>query len=360
MALTTKVVGQSEDGAEELDADLSQLGSEGQPTVTLASDLTQVRGRLIMDYADSGDGKSTRLHSLARHYYMKTGLKVRVVTAEDSTKKVFEDLVGAGIAEVLYLDTKTPISTYERIVEGEWLTGEFEVVKVTKKVGAKEVTTERRVPKWQPKSEWEGTISAYLFEGLSTFSENILDHLREEGRFPREQSDGFTEGGRTHMAASQTAYGFVQGEGIKLLKTSGMLPVERVAWTSHESKGKEEFGAASTRGPKMVGSAGTDSIRKYVGVLLHTDRVGGEIRTYFENHPDATNDKIQWKAKVTVQPVLSQEYKKRFPKGYFVPTLPQGGSYLGAKDGLIPFLEAEDEIAKLSTDAASELVASKR
>ena len=139
-----------------------------------------------------------------------------------------------------------------------------------------------------------------------------------------------------------------------------MLPVERVAWSSHESKGKEEFGSATTRGPKMVGSAGTDSIRKYVGVLLHTDRVNGEIRTYFENHADALNDKIQWKAKVTSQPILATEFEEKVSQGLFCAATLPTGSYMGAKDGLIPFLEVEDEIALMSTDAANELVASKR
>jgi hypothetical protein len=353
MAITTKVVGtqlESEPlGDIPTGSEAAASAASEYSGVELKSDLSLLRGRLLMDYADSGDGKSTRAHSFARHYYRKTGKPVRLVSAEDSTRITFQDLIEVGIVQPLYItDTKTPLSTYERIMEGEWPTGKFEEVKGTKK----EI--------WEKKSEWSGIVSAYIFEGLSTFSENMLDLLREQGRFPREQSDGFSEGGRTFMAASQTAYGFIQSEAIKLLKNSGMLPVERVLWTAHESKGKEEFGGGSTRGPKMVGSAGTDSIRKYVGVLLHSDRVGSEIRTYVENHPDSLNDKIQWKAKSTSMPLLAKEFKARFPKGYFTPTLPDK-TYVGARDGLIPFLEAEEEIARISTDAAAQfMVASKR
>ena len=158
------------------------------------------------------------------------------------------------------------------------------------------------------------------------------------------------------MAASQTAFGFTQSEGIKLLKTSGMLPVERVLWTAHEAKGKDEFGGGVVRGPKLVGSAATNIVRKLVGVLLHTDRVDGQIRVYFTNHPDQTNKQIEWKAKITTAPVVAEAFKKKFPQGYFVPTLPTAG-YVGSKDGLIPFLELEAEIRSTSSDAASQLVA---
>ena len=133
MALTTKVVGTQDPSDAQVETPTyPEEGSQDQPKIYTVSDIAQIRGRLILDYGDSGDGKSTRLHSLARFYYLKTGLPVRLVSAEDSTKKVFEDLVNAGIVQVVYLtDTKTPISTYERIVEGEWPTGEYEEQKIT-------------------------------------------------------------------------------------------------------------------------------------------------------------------------------------------------------------------------------------
>jgi hypothetical protein len=156
------------------------------------------------------------------------------------------------------------------------------------------------------------------------------------------------------MAASQTAYGFTQGEGLKLVKNSGMLPVARVLWTSHEAKGKDEMDGSMVRGPKLVGSAATNVVRKHVGILLHTDRVNGQIRVYFENHPDELSPKVEWKSKVTVNPFFAKELKKRYPGGYFVPSLPEEGSdYLTAKDGLIPFLELEEKVRAMGNDGAN-------
>lgn len=346
MAIETKTVGAALPTANV--EDVTVLAPDLVP-----ADDSLVRGRIIMDYGDSGDGKSTRAHSFARYYYAKTGKPVLLVSAEDSSKLVFQDLIDAGIVQAVFLtSSKTSIATYERIVEGELLlVGETEPI-MRKIAGKEEVVGHKQ--KWRKIGSEE--FSAAIFEGLSTISENILDYLRENGRFPREQSDGFQEGGRTFMAASQTAFGFTQSEGIKLLKLSGALPVERVLWTAHEAKGKDEFGGGVVRGPKLVGSAATNVVRKLVGVLLHTDRVKGEIRCYFTNHPDQTNAAIEWKSKITISPVVADAFKKKYPQGYFVPSLPTG-SYVGSQDGLIPFLQFEEEVRSKSSDAASQLAA---
>jgi len=333
---------------------------EGLEIDLAVSDIKKIQGRIILDYADSGDGKSSRAHSFARYYFAKSGgKKVRLVSAEDSTRSVFKDLIDAGIVEpVFMLDSKSPLITAERLTEGDWpIFGEFDEVPITKKVNGKEVTTISKRQKWQSKEDWDGSVSAYIFEGITTISEIILNYLTATNRFPREQSDGFSDGGRTFMAASQTSFGFTQSEGIKLLKTSGMLPVERVLWTGHEAKGKDEFGSdGAVRGPKLVGSAATDAIRKYVGVLLHADRVKDakgkeEVRVYVTNHPDPKNPSVSWKAKVTIPPTKAKEFSARYPLGYFVPQLPEGDSFSG-DDGLIPFLRFEDELITSATQAA--------
>jgi hypothetical protein len=335
----------------------AEIGVEA-PEVLVESDETAVKGRVVLDYGSSGDGKSSRAHSFARFYFLRTGKPVVLIAAEDSSKTVFQDLIDVGIVVPVFLtSSKTPISVYERIVEGELpVPGQYTIEKKTVKRDGKEVVEEVRKQKWLSKEETADKYGAYIFEGLSTIVENILDYLRETGRFPREQSDGFVEGGRTHMAASQTAYGFAQAEGLKLVKNSGMLPVARVLWTAHESKGKDDMDGAIVRGPKLVGSAATDIVRKLVGVLLHADRVNGQIRVYFEDHPDQQSPKISWKAKITSNPFFAKGLKQKFPVGYFVPALPDGEDYQSAEDGLIPFLKLEEEIRSKGSDGALKLL----
>jgi len=329
------------------------------------SDIAKVQGRTIIDYGDRGDGKSTRASSFARYYFKRSGgKKVRLVATEDSSKAVFQDLIDAGIVEPIFMtDSKNPLVTLERIMEGEWpLIGQFEEKEVIKKVNGIDTKSIQKVQKWQPLSEWEGSVSAYIVEGLTTACEIIQEYLTSTNRFPREQSDGFQIGNRTYMASSQTAYGFTQGEGIKLVRNAGMLPVERVLWTAHEAKGKDEFGGGgAVRGPKLVGSAATDVVRKYCGVLLHTDRIttgkSQELRTYVQSHPDATNPSVNWKAKVTMPPTVAAEFNKLYPDGYFKPTLPEPGNYDG-DDGLIPFLKNEARLLAQSSNAAKQFALS--
>lgn len=331
----------------------AEVGIEA-PEVLVPSDVDLVKGRIIMDYGDSGDGKSTRAHSFARYYYAKTGLPVVLVSAEDSSKTVFQDLIDAGIVLPIFLiSSTTPLSTYERIIEGDLpIPGAYDVEKKTVKKDGKDVVVEVKKQRWMKKEEIAGNYGAYIFEGVSTITENVLDYFRETGRFPREQNDGYSEGGKTFMAASQTAFGVAQGEGLKLVRNSAMLPVERILWTSHESKGKDDDGNL-IRGPKLVGSAATNVMRKLVGILLHTERVEGQIRVYFENHPDQFSPKVSWKAKVTVNPFFATELKKRYPQGFFVPKLPEANAdYLTSRDGLIEFLELEEEIRKKGSAGA--------
>jgi hypothetical protein len=327
---------------------------EDAPEVLVPDDATLVQGRVIMDYGDSGDGKSTRAHSFARFYFIRTGLPVLLVAAEDSSKVVFQDLIDAGIVKAVFLTSSTtPLSTYERIVEGELpIPGETEAVEKIVKKGGVEVKEVTYKQKWRKIGA--GEFGAAIFEGASTITENILDNLRERGRFPREQNDGFVEGGKTFMAASQTAYGFTQAEGLKLIRTSASLPVQRVLWTAHTSKGKDDDGGL-VKGPKLVGSAATAAVGKHVGVLLHADRSGEEVRVYFAPHPDVTSPKMQWMAKVTVNPFFATTLRKVFAGGYFVPSLPVSGQdYVTATDGLIPFLQLEEETrVKGSTGAAA-------
>lgn len=330
---------------------------EDAPEVLVPSDVDLVKGRIIMDYGDSGDGKSTRAHSFARYYFLRTGKPIVLVSAEDSSKTVFQDLIDAGVVLPIFLiSSTTPLSTYERIIEGDLpVPGEYEITKKTVKRDGKDVVEEVKKQRWLKKEEIAGNYGAYIFEGVSTITENVLDYFRETGRFPREQNDGYSEGGKTFMAASQTAFGVAQGEGLKLVRNSAMLPVERVLWTSHESKGKDDDGNL-IRGPKLVGSAATNTMRKLVGILLHTERVDGEIRVYFENHADQFSPKVSWKAKVTVNPFFATELKKRHPKGYFVPSLPDGQDYMTAEDGLIPFLKLEEEIRSKGSQSANDFV----
>lgn len=317
-----------------------KLPTGGAGTTIEASLLPSVQdeidGRVVVEYGDSGIGKSTDAHSVARFYYGASGLPVRLITVEDSSKQVFADLIDAGIVQPLYISkVKEPIVALERIVEGHWpdasgkLTDDSPVLK-------------------------RGEVSAYIIEGLSTIAELIRDYLRTNRRMMREQKeDAFTIEGRTYAASSQTAFGFTQDKTLELLRISGGLPVERVWWTAHEMNGKDQENGI-IRGPALVGSAATNKVRRNCGLMIHADRIEGELRRYVSDHPDPKAPAATYQAKVTLSPLVAEEMRKKYPKGYFVPKLPQGGNY-SDEDGVIPFLRFENELRERAGGAAARL-----
>lgn len=307
------------------------------------SDAQQVAARTAIAYGDSGLGKSTNARFFAQWMFERTGKAVRLVSAEDSSKLVFQPLIEVGIVQPLFLTrSQSPLVLLRKLAKGEWAF----------KRNPKSDTIE-----WVSLEKWQGEVSAYIIEGLTSICEQLLEDARENHRFLREQkTDAFEIGGEKFATASQTAYGFVQSEALRALKGFGMLPVDRVLWTAHETKGSEEDTKAPIRGPALVGSARTASIQKYCGTLLHFDGIQSEQtangqkvtvvrpRVWFKRHPDPLFPNIHYPAKTTIPVEQIKELDKIFPGGFFDP-----GTEYGA--GLDKFFNVEANLLKSSADA---------
>jgi hypothetical protein len=298
-----------------------------------ASDLQVGAARTIVTYGDSGLGKSTNAKFFAQYEYELTGKPVRLIAAEDSSKTIFEPLINIGVVEPLFITkVKQPLVMLRRLSRGEW--------PVEQKSGT---------ISWEPMESWRDKIGAYVLEGLSSMSEALLEEFREEHRFLREQkADSYEISGEKVATSSQTSYGVAQAEMLKALRAFGMMPVDRVLWTAHENKGSESGTGLPIRGPGLVGSAGTDLVRKYCGLLLHFDSVkvnGSEItRVFFVKHSDPIFPNISYPAKTTIPSEKVDELLKLFPGGYFDP-----GKTYGT--GLDRFLRAEAKLVAEQTES---------
>jgi hypothetical protein len=295
----------------------------------ISQELLSAAKTLIL-YGNSGLGKSTNLKFAAKHYYAKSGKKVRLVAVEDSSKVIFEPLIRAGIVEAVFLTkSQNPLVTWRKLARGEW--------PVFDDKGS--------VKEWQPVEKWAGTVSAYLIEGGTSGSEQLLESIRDGHFMMREQkSDAFEIGGEKFAAASQSAYGLVQMEMIKHLKAFGALPIERALWSFHEVKGVDEDNKEPIKGPGLVGSAKTDAVQKYCGALLHIDGVAdakGVIipRIFFKRHKDTKFATISYPAKTTIPIEQLTALDKLYPGGFFDPTV---------NGGLDKFLEVEEKLVKES------------
>lgn len=245
---------------------------------------------------------------------------------EDSSKTVFTPLINLGIVEAVFLTKLSqPLLVLRRLSRGEWPT----------------FGPEGSISSWRQLRPNE--VAGYINEGLTSGSESLLEELREEHRFLREQkTDAFEIGAEKFAPASQTAFGFVQQEMLRAIKGFGMLPVQRVLWTAHETTGAEEDTRDPIRGPGLVGSKATSKVQKYCGMLLHFEvvKVNGvnEPRIYFRQHPDWKFPNISYPAKTTVPSEMVGELEKLFPGGYFKPGLTYGtglDTFFKTVDGLV-------------------------
>ena len=301
------------------------------------SDAETIAGATIILYGASGLAKSTNAKFFARYMYEKSGGKpVRLVTFEDSTKLIFQPLIDSQIVQPLFVTKSTnPLVLLRRVSKGDW-----------------PIFDDRGgVKGWQAKADWVGQISAYVIEGLSSGSEQLLEFFREMGWFLREQkADSIDTLGEKFSTSSQTSYGVVQLEMLRALKSFGMLPVDRILWTAHEGSGVED--SEAIRGPALVGKAGTGAIQKYCGLLIHAEGVKEansavfRPRFFFKRHADPKLTTISYPAKTTMPSEMVVDLDKTFPGGFFDPALTYG-------TGLDKFLKFEAELIKTATDQIS-------
>jgi hypothetical protein len=328
------------------------------------SDIEQSLGRIILLYGDSGLGKSTNGKFFAMHQYEKTGLPVRVVTAEDSSKLIFDPLEKAGICQCLHLSKPNfVVDVMMGLTRGLWPKNNAWMIG----------------DKWLPEV-WEpvkaGECGGYVFEGCESIGELELQKFTDAGEFSDRNDSVLLASGGKLMLTAQAQYGKVQQLMLQHIRQSGMLPVDRVMWTAHETKGSQD--GIIIRGPSVVGSAITDKIQKYCGTLLHIDGIKGRDgkitrRIYFERHADenkigaqeynesrgnttikkvrfvqadANTAAIFYPAKTTIPSEQVGKLLEAFPGGYFDPGTEYG-------QGLDKFLKKEAELLSNQTDVFS-------
>jgi len=332
--------------------------TSGVPTPTLLespSETAQIQGRLVLLYGESGLGKSTEGKRFAKYIYELTGLPTRLISFEDSGKLVYEPLINLGIVDAVWMSkAKYPFTALRKLAEGLWPKGgEFRFVYVDKEIGGKKVSVLEDQTEYLRISP--GEVGGYIFEGLASGGESLLEFGRENHLFLREQEkDSITIGGIKLAAPSQTLYNVVQMDILSAIKGLGMLPVERVLLTSHEYKGEDEDTGKPLRGPAVVGKAMTGKIMKYVGLQLHYDAVKSadgkqiqERRVYFERHPDPLFPNLFYPAKTTIPTEQLARLSKQYPNGFFKPGLEYG-------TGLDQFLRFESELVNAQTNLEAE------
>lgn len=330
-------------------------------------------------YGDSGTFKTTQVGFLSKMIYEKYGKVTRLVSADGGGYRPLEPYIQAGLIEAYsVIDEDKIIYILHQLTQGYWPME----LKNGKRVGSKFTRN-------------LDNVGMYAFEGLTTISERIIDHLAgkklgmnpaysmkltssgetistsDKGDFKDQKflsedklvdDKGNALGDVISGAYSQDHYGYVQKTVVEKVLMSWNLPVELVLWTSHEAKGEDENTRASIYGPALVGKKGTPKIPRNVGMLIHADIVEDErkppvagdkttdsgiasVRYYFTSHPDKAASKIIWNAKPRIPSDLIPELMKRFQGGFFVPKV---------NEGLDMYLKVEDELIAKQANSLSE------
>ena len=325
--------------------------------------------KVIIIYGNTGTYKTSQLEKLARYLYEKTGKPGRLISAEASSFQIFQPLVEVGIVEPLYITGhKDPLTLMRWVIcDGMW-----------------PVTVNG---KWQWGKTAPNSVSAYFIEGLSSFSESILeDQCTKQRKLSMDVVGAFEEGcncdaekrndkhpvtGRLEHTkecrvqkfshAGRSHYGFAQNVLIQLLNNCPSLPAEYVVWSAHEALGEEKDTRKPIRGPGIGGSAKTDSVQKYCGTLIHCEmytRPGpaltaeqctaglqptteAKVRMWYKSHPDKDFANVEYKAKTTVPSMELAKLEAKYPGGFFVP---------GREHGLDEFVRAQEEILAGKTE----------
>lgn len=297
-------------------------------------------------YGSTDSGKTVELGDIAKWEHARTGMISRLVSADSGWDPIEELIVSPsnpqGIIEAWNIQSlQDPWVILIELSEGAWpkvvqdpRTGEFRVKMVR--------------PTWKDGRILTGDgkrVGQYLIEGISTLaSTGLQDHQRAARKLSQDVVGSFTSAvpeitGTTETmrsvtlsAAAPSHYGQVQRFLLEdLVPRFGRLAVDRVVWTGHEAKGRDEITGLenSVLGPATVGRAAVDRTTLKFGHTFHftvetrmtkdpkgLEHVERDFRAWFVSHPDPTLKTMQWPAKVSLSKEQSKALLAKYPGGW--------------------------------------------
>jgi hypothetical protein len=292
-------------------------------TTTTTTDKLELRSaiknRSAVIYGPSGSYKTSNLGFIALWLYQLTaniygkGKPSRLITFDGGGFDPLVPYIEAGIIEP-YVFASKAVDTYavlQALSTGYW-------------------------PENWTNTLANGEVGGYLIEGITSMSDKMMEGLMDTGpklgsnaSFQHEviTSDGYRF--KQH-GASQSYYGYVQSQILKVMSSFNTLPVERIVWTALETEGEDETSRVTVLGPKAKGKALTGDLPQKFGECIHFEpyekgvveekgkafkrKIIG-VRAWFKPHPQSSTGKV-YAAKPRIPSFMVEELDKRFPNGY--------------------------------------------
>lgn len=217
----------------------------------------QPRARFVADaiYGQTKTGKTHQLALAAKRMWDRFHLKTRYVSGDPGGFDTIGDLVDDGVVDpFIIVNNPFPLETLAKLCQGYWPDDKGVLV--------------RTIPT---------DIGLYEFEGLTSFGDQMIEHLsKNKVRLSQDPSYTFIDGKTEFSGANMSYYGEVQKQLHARVTDSAVLPtiipsIQRVIWTALEGRGEEEGTKAPTYGPSIVGKKSTGKAGQWFGNLLHLE-----------------------------------------------------------------------------------------
>lgn len=311
-------------------------------------------------YSASGGFKTTAVKHFARYIYDVTGKSTLLVSMDGGGWDPCVPEVGAGIIKPYRASLEIPLPVLRMVSKGFFPEDPDEITASQINMLAVDWTQ----------------FGALAVEGLTSISQACMRYLSDKGMIVGGEKslpgvfsqaihvDGAVRS-ETFGSSTQGHYGFVQNFIYSFVMNAISLPCHYVLFTALESR-TEEDDRSTIFGPAVAGKKATALIPSWVGDCIHSqdypiekiaklkDEVSGEekeitrvetlVRSYFIKHPDPGTG-IMFPAKPRVTPEQIPALMKRYPGGYFVPTI---------EHGFDEYLYTIDRLTAGQTDAAKE------
>ena len=312
-------------------------------------------------YGPTGTWKTTQIKRFARYIAKKTGKATLLLSIDGGGWAPCEPEIKAGMIRPYHPETATmPMIILRKIGQGYWPKDSEE--------------TSPELINMVPMNYAE--IGGIAVEGWTSISELYMGNLPDKGinvgGEDRNKLWGFSQ--QIHVDGQVVTESFrsntrgdyreVQKDLHGFVQQLNSLPVHYVLHTALEARGKDDDGK-TVYGPAIAGQKATGQCGPWIGDLIHaqefqvvrsvevpdpqdknkkllTSMVEPTVRYYFKRHLDQETN-IPFPAKPRLSPEVIPEMEKRFPGGYFEPTM-------DGKNSLDAYLEEIDRLSEVAVD----------
>lgn len=228
----------------------------------------------VLLYGDSGAGKTTQIGVLASWLMEEHRLRTRLYNADGGTPKAINDLVKAGLIEV--------VQCHKRPQPWVWIDAASKG-KVLAEDGKTWVLDEAR----------NALFGLYAYDGLTGFGEALLANMRDASEPQVGGGMGMVvrQGGTTFGTNTQAHYGLAQGCLIDAVGNSQTLPGISL-WTATAKRTADADTLATVLGPQLPGKALTSDSPRWFQYCFRVNQTieKGQLvyRLYWEDFDDPT------------------------------------------------------------------------